>query len=189
MTAQLPIYLASKSPRRQNLLIQLGIRHRTIIPYISEKLNETNPQLYAMKIAQRKVKAVAGKIKRGIIIGVDTVVIMNGKIIGKPKNREEAYKIISVLSGRKHQVISGLYMLRKPDNRFFRSVDKTIVRFRKLNKGEILNYVKTNEPYDKAGGYGIQGQAGKFIDSINGCYYNVVGLPIGILLLGFKRLC
>lgn len=188
MKRLIPIYLASKSPRRQQLLKQLEIRYETIVPNITEELNEKNPARLAVKIARDKVMSVKKKIKNGIIIGVDTIVVVDNSILGKPKNKADAYKMMKRLSGRAHRVISGLYMLRLPENKFYQIAEQTVVRFRRLSKSIIVDYINTREPYDKAGAYGIQGKAGSFIESINGCYYNVVGLPITKLLDGLKKI-
>ncbi|MCX7785068.1 MAG: Maf family protein [candidate division WOR-3 bacterium] len=177
-----PIYLASKSPRRQNLLKQLGIKFKILIPKISECISEKNPQLYAIKIAHQKVNAVENKVHRGIIIGVDTIVTINKKILGKPKNRKDARRMLNLLSGRTHHVISGLCLLSKPDNTIIIDFERTKVKFRKLTEIEIENYLKTKEPYDKAGAYGIQGKARLFVERIEGCYLNVVGLPVSKLI-------
>jgi len=169
------------------LLGQLRIRFQTIVPDVNEEINEKNPDRFAIKLAQEKVRSVQTRIKQGVIIGVDTIVVIDNEILGKPGSKKEAYQIIERLSGRTHQVISGLYILSIPSRKYFKTIEKTIVRFYRLSRQDIINYINSDEPYDKAGGYGIQSKAGRFIESINGCYYNVVGLPITRLLTGLKK--
>jgi len=182
------IYLASKSPRRRDLLKQLGVKFRLVIPEVSEKISERNPKRFAMRLARQKVESVEKNIKKGIIIGVDTVVVINNKILGKPKDKNDARMMIKLLSNKKHKVISGLYILSKPNNRAILTSEMTKVKFRKLSDNEIEKYISSREPYDKAGAYGIQGKAKIFIENISGCYYNVVGLPIYQLLACLKKI-
>lgn len=182
------IYLASKSPRRQTLLKQLGVKFELLVPKISEKIAEKDPKRLAMKLAQHKVKSVESKINNGIIIGVDTIVVIHNRILGKPKNKNDARKMIQLLNGKEHKVISGLYILSKPANTSLTTYELTKVKFRRLSQNEIEEYIASREPYDKAGGYAIQGKAIAFVESINGCLSNVVGLPIRKLLLCLKKL-
>lgn len=180
--SKIPIFLASQSPRRRILLKKLGIKFKILIPKISESISEKNPRLYAIKIACQKVNAVENNVEKGIIIGVDTIVTVNRKILGKPKNKKDAKRILCLLNGKTHQVISGICLLYKPDN--YRIIDSEVtkVKFRNLTKDDIENYLATQEPYDKAGAYGIQGKAGIFVERIEGCYLNVIGLPVSKLL-------
>lgn len=187
MTA-LPIYLASKSPRRRMLLKRLGLKFKSLPPNISEDVKEKNPKLLAIKLAQLKVASVEKKIRRGIVVGVDTIVVLNGKILGKPRNKEDARRMLYLLNGKEHRVISGICILRKPYYSSITTAELTTVKFRKLSNHEIEKYLRTKEPYDKAGAYGIQGRAGFFIEKINGCYFNVVGLPIAKLLNSLAKL-
>ncbi len=184
----LPIYLASKSPRRRMLLKRLGMKFKSLPPNISEDIKEKNPKLLAIKLAQRKVASVEKKIRRGIVIGVDTIVVLNGKILSKPRNKKDARYMLNLLSDNKHKVISGIYILQKPNCRSIKTFETTTVKFRKLSNREIEKYLRTKEPYDKAGAYGIQGRAGFFVEKINGCYFNVVGLPISKLLNCLSKL-
>ena len=143
---------------------------------------------YALVLARLKVESVRRQIRNGIIIGMDTIVVLEKKILGKPKNREDAKKMIAMLSNKTHNVITGIYLLRLPDKKTAKGYELTKVKFRKLTNSEIEQYIKTNEPYDKAGAYGIQGKAGLFVESINGCYFNVVGFPVAKFLKLFKKL-
>jgi len=180
------IYLASKSPRRRMLLKKLGIQFITLKPDISEKISKKNPRYYAMELAKRKVIAVEDYIQKGIIIGVDTIVVINNKILNKPRNKTEARRMLKLLSGTQHNVISGIYILLKPQNKSWIKSELTNVKFRNLSKNEIEEYISTREPYDKAGGYGIQESAAVFVEKVTGCYFNVVGLPINKFLYGLK---
>jgi septum formation protein len=182
------IYLASKSPRRRMLLKKLGMQFKTLNPQINEKISKKNPRYYAMELAKRKVMAVEDNILKGVIIGVDTIVVINNKILGKPQNKTEARNMLQFLSGRQHEVISGIYILLKPRNKSWIKSELTYVKFRKLSRNEIEQYISTSEPYDKAGGYGIQERASVFVEKIEGCYFNVVGFPISKLLSGLMNI-
>ncbi|MEO0092168.1 MAG: Maf family protein [candidate division WOR-3 bacterium] len=183
-----PIYLASKSPRRRTLLKQLDIKFKTLVPKIDEDISEKNPRLFAIKIARKKVFSVENKVTRGIIIGVDTIVAIDQKILGKPKNKKDAQRILKLLSGKIHKVISGICILIKPYNYIIVDYEESKVKFRKLSATEIENYLNTKEPYDKAGAYAIQGKAKIFVESIDGCYLNVIGLPVPKLIKHLKSL-
>ncbi len=180
--SKIPVFLASQSPRRRILLKELGIKFKILIPKISESISEKNPRLYAIKIACQKVNAVEHNVEKGIIIGVDTIVTINRKILGKPKSKIDAQRILNLLSCKTHQVISGICLLYKPGNYMIIDSEVTKVKFRKLTKIDIENYLATQEPYDKAGAYGIQGKARIFVERIEGCYLNVIGLPVSKLL-------
>jgi septum formation protein len=185
---QKPIILASASPRRKMLLKSLGIKFSAMKPKVQEKIDSLTPEKLAIKLAKEKVFSVTSKIKRGIIIGVDTIVVFDKKILGKPNSRAEAYKMLRLLSNQTHKVISGLYLLSLPEKKSVKGYEATEVTFRRLTSYEINEYLKTNEAYDKAGGYGIQSTGGKFVKKINGCYFNVVGLPITKLIRLLKKL-
>jgi septum formation protein len=182
MMSNTVIYLASQSPRRKRLLKKVGIKFQSLKPDVSEKIIDMNPQRLAMTLAQDKVMSVEQKVKRGIIIGVDTVVVIDNKILGKPINRKDARKILYYLNNKEHRVISGVFILIKPNGYSIKTSETTRVKFRKLSKQEIEKYLDSKEPYDKAGAYGIQGKAGYFVEKVEGCYYNVVGLPLAKLL-------
>lgn len=158
------------------------MKFKILVPKIDEDITEKNPRLFAIKLARKKVFSVENKVNRGIIIGVDTIVTIDQKILGKPKNKKDAKRILKLLSGKTHKVISGICLLCKPDNYIIVDNEETKVRFRKLNATEIENYLNTKEPYDKAGAYAIQGKAKIFVESINGCYLNVIGLPVPKLI-------
>ena len=147
-----------------------------------------SPKKHAQVLAKLKVESVRRQVRKGIIIGMDTIVVLGKKILGKPENRKEAKRMIQMLSGKTHNVITGIYLLLLPEGKSISSYEITKVKFRILEKSEIEQYIKTKEPYDKAGAYGIQGKAGLFVESINGCYFNVVGFPVAKFLKLLNKL-
>ncbi len=177
---KMPIYLASKSPRRKKLLEQINLKFKIIHVESDEKIKKGElPAKAVMRISKEKLHLARKKIKRGIIITADTVVVINNKIIGKPVNEEEAFKTLKRLSGKTHSVYTGFSIYNSSTKKTVTEYDKTLVTFRKLNDAEIKEYITTGSPMDKAGAYGIQDDFGAvFIKKINGCYYNVVGLPL-----------
>lgn len=186
------IYLASTSPRRRDLLRRLGIRFQVMTPAASEKPEAvghragSHPARYAVACAKAKALSVADRLDAGFVVGVDTVVVCGKQILGKPRSRAEAKKMLSMLSGRTHTVISGVAVVRMPEHRVLVASETTKVSFRSLGADEIEQYVAGPEPYDKAGAYGIQEHAGIFVSRVSGCLLNVVGLPVP-LLLGLLR--
>jgi septum formation protein len=145
------------------------------------------PMDFVMGLAFRKALKVSHSLNEGIVIGADTVVVINGKILGKPQSDSEAIEMLSLLSGKEHSVFTGLALLEVPSGRKLISYAETKVQFRSLEKVEIANYVSTGEPLDKAGAYGIQGRGAILVEKINGCYYNVVGLPVAKLINMLKE--
>lgn len=186
----LPLILASGSPRRTELLQQMGLKHQVKVSRIKECITEQEPKRIVIELAKQKARAVAQNELRGIIIGSDTVVAIHNKILGKPKNEQEAYKMLQELNGTSHSVFTGVHIVLKDHNisqeRFF-SVESQVTMF-SMTEEDIWDYIKTKEPMDKAGAYGIQGQAGMYIQEIHGDYYNIVGLPIGRLWEELKKL-
>lgn len=172
------LYLASKSPRRSELLSQVGIAH-TIVESSYEESNflETSPEEMVKAQAFGKAKCAQGIPEgRQLVLGADTIVVFEGKILGKPKSQEEAKSMLRQLSGKEHSVITGVALLCGEEERIF-SVE-TFVQFRHLSDQEINSYVATGEPMDKAGAYGIQGIGALWVEGIKGSYTNVVGLPV-----------
>ena len=169
------IVLCTGSPRRKSLLQRIGVEYREYKPCIDEARAEETPDAYAMRLAKEKALEGARKYPEDVIISADTVVVIDGKILGKPINRQDAIRMLSMLSGRKHEVITGVCVIGRKCE--VRSVH-TAVKFRELTEAEILSYVSTGESDDKAGGYGIQGKGSLLIEGITGDYYNVVGLPL-----------
>lgn len=176
MNGELKIVLASKSPRRSEILKTAGFDFTVRVQESDETLPEgICPEDAVVYLAATKAKAV-GRSSDELVIGADTVVVLDGKILGKPKNKADAFDMIKSLSGRIHSVYTGVCAIS--DVGTFSFAERTDVEFSELTDAEIEEYINTDEPYDKAGAYGIQGLASKFIKGINGDYFNVVGLPI-----------
>ena len=175
------IILASKSPRRKELLDILGIEYKIIVSDADENAgNEKNIKAFVSSIAKRKAFEVYGKNKSDIIIAADTVAITKKRqILGKPQDQADAQKMLEELSGKRHTVMTALVV--KSADREVCHVETTKVYFNKLNNGEIAAYVSSGEPMDKAGAYGIQEKGAKFIRKVKGDYFNVVGLPLSRL--------
>jgi septum formation protein len=178
--SSLPIYLASKSPRRRKLLKQINLNFKSFSVNIDETINNNEkPYQNVKRLAFEKMQKARQMVKHGIIITADTIVVLKGKVIGKPRDEAEAKKMLRKLSGEVHTVYTGFSICNTDKNKIITDYEKTLVEFRELTDSEIDNYVKTGSPMDKAGAYGIQDDFGAvFINKINGCYYNVVGLPL-----------
>ncbi|HSW56510.1 MAG TPA: Maf family protein [Ignavibacteriaceae bacterium] len=186
---KLPIYLASKSPRRRKLLKQLGIKFKSFSVNSSEDfLNGEHPVECVKRIAIEKMDIAKKRVNNSIIITADTIVDLNEKVIGKPTNKIDAIKILSLLSGKVHTVYTGFCIFNQKTNKQQLDYERTEVEFRKLTKDEIVDYVDGGSPMDKAGAYGIQDDFGAvFVKRINGCYYNVVGLPLTKLYNALRK--
>jgi len=186
----LPIYLASRSPRRRKLLKQLGIKFKSFSVNLDEKINGgEKPVNLVKRLSIEKLELARKKIKSGLIITADTIVVLNNKIIGKPKNKKEAVQYLKLLSGKQHIVFTGFAVMNIPANKIIVDYEKTEVKFRKLDDDEINDYLLSGSPLDKAGAYGIQDDFGAvFVEKINGCYYNVVGLPLTKLYQTLRKL-
>ena len=174
------LILASASERRAQILRDAGI------PFIqlSSAIDETPypgevPHDLVQRLATAKAELVAARaLGPAIVIGADTEVTLDGHIFGKPKSSDDARHMLERLSGRTHAVITGVTLIRLPDAERLTFADTTLVHFVPLSAEEISRYLATGEPHDKAGAYGIQGRAGRYIPRIEGCYFNVVGLPL-----------
>lgn len=172
------LILASASERRSELLGKLKIPFTVITPDVDESVrDQEDPVTYVERVSRDKALSVFENNPDCTVIGADTIVFNEGKILGKPKTPDEAYDMVRSLSGKSHSVITGVTIVKKESGTVSFHV-KTEVVFDDVPDEEILSYVKTSEPYDKAGGYAIQGAAGKYIKSIIGCYYNVMGFPL-----------
>ena len=184
------IYLASKSPRRRKLLKQLGIKFKSYsLNTVENVFDGEHPVNCVKRLALEKMKRARKKVQNGIIITADTIVVLDKKVIGKPKNYKDAIKILLMLSGRVHTVYTGFCVLNQKKNKLITDFEKTKVEFRLLSKDEIIDYVDGGSPMDKAGAYGIQDDFGAvFVKQINGCYYNVVGLPLTKLYNALRKL-
>ncbi len=184
------LILASASPRRAEVLRDAGIPFRVCVVPVEEvpRPGEDVAELVT-RLAEEKARAAAAQIHElAIIIGADTAVEVEGKILGKPRDAAEAREMLSFLSGRTHRVLTGLCVLRVPEGEVRSAVETTRVAFAPLTQEEIAAYAATGEPFDKAGGYAIQGRAGRYITRIEGCYFNVVGLPLARLYALLKEL-
>jgi len=171
------IILASASPRRRELMKMITEDFTAVSADIDETVPQNVNTLEVSEyIAERKAKAVAEKYPDDVVIGCDTTVIYGSKIFGKPATHEDCTEVLEYLSGKTHQVVTGCTIVQGNKTVSFSVV--TDVSFRELSFDEIGDYAMTSEPYDKAGGYGIQGKGALFIEKINGDYYNVVGLPV-----------
>lgn len=184
------IYLASKSPRRRRLLKQLNIKFKSFSINIDEAVKKNEkPSAAVLRISREKLNLAKEKKLDGIIITADTIVVLDSKILGKPKDEKDAFRILKMLSGRTHKVYTGYSLFNSENNRTISGYETTEVTFRKLNDDEILEYIAGGSPMDKAGAYGIQDDFGAvFIKKINGCYYNVVGLPLAKLYHSLLRI-
>lgn len=176
------VYLASQSPRRRELLAQIGIAHRVVVVDIDESLRRGElPADYVQRLAREKAAAgwqhvIEGGLERAAVIGADTAVVIDGDILGKPADEAAAMAMLQRLSGRCHEVLTGVAV--QADNSVSVAMSCTRVWFRALERTEIQAYWASGEPCDKAGAYGIQGFAAKFIERIDGSYSGVVGLPL-----------
>lgn len=175
------IILASSSPRRNEILRQVGINFIIIPSNINEAVEFTDPEETVKMLSAMKAGATASKVTEdAIIIGADTVVALEGKIMGKPKDKEDAFHMLTGLSGKTHQVYTGVNIVikKKQKAKAVSFCEVTDVSVSQITEQRIREYIETGEPMDKAGAYGIQGKFASFIESIKGDYYNVVGLPI-----------
>jgi septum formation protein len=179
------LVLASASPRRAEILRNAGIPFDTQITLLDESILPAElPGDYVRRLALEKARAAANARRdQGdyLFIGADTAVVAGNEILGKPESDEDARRMLRLLSGTTHEVHTGLALLRRPDE-IERVIEEiTRVSFAPLSDGEIDAYIATGEPFDKAGGYGIQGIAGRYVTRIEGCYFNVMGLPLARL--------
>jgi len=178
---QRPVILASGSPRRAALLRQAGLEFEIRKPSVEESNlapQADSPDRIARTLAEGKSQWVARQYDNGLIIGADTVVAYNGTILGKPADQADARRMLTLLSGKWHQVYTGVALILRPEGVLRSFVEQTDVRFRALTEAEIEAYLRTDESYDKAGAYGIQGKGALLVASIRGEYTNVVGLPL-----------
>ena len=187
------IILASGSPRRKELLLQIGIVPEIIVSHVEEKITSDVPAEVVMSLAEQKAVDVAKEMPEGtVILGSDTVVAADGKILGKPKSHEEAYEMIRRLAGRSHQVYTGVCLVKKgPEGEADTVVslyDETDVNVSPMTEKEIREYADSEEPMDKAGSYAVQGFFARYIDRLKGSYTNVMGLPVHLVYQELKKL-
>ncbi|NLM09232.1 MAG: septum formation inhibitor Maf [Clostridiaceae bacterium] len=178
------LILASQSPRRKMLLNQIGVSFKTYPSDIDESIMENaEPEDYVRSISERKALSVKEYLclngcNSFVVLAADTVVVLEGMILGKPDDENQAFDMLKKLSGNWHDVITGVSVVDGDEERKLTNVETTRVKIRKLTSDEIRRYIETREPLDKAGAYGIQGIGGLLVEKIDGCYYNVVGLPL-----------
>jgi septum formation protein len=178
------LILASTSPRRAQILRDAGV----VFSIVSSAVDETPipgeaPSDLVRRLANAKADLVAARsVGPAIVVAADTVVVLEGQILGKPRSTDDARHMLEKLSGRTHSVVTGVSLIRLPDAEQRAFVEITLVHFDRLSANEITRYLATDEPHDKAGAYAIQGHAGRYIPRIEGCYYNVVGLPLARLV-------
>jgi len=177
------LILASASPRRRELLRLAGFDFEARPGGIEEKRRGgESGEEFALRAAREKALQVAASApSESLVLGADTVVIVNGEVLGKPAGPDDAARMLRLLSGVTHRVITGVCLVRAPDRIEVLTPSVTLVTFRRLDEQEIREYVSSGEPLDKAGAYGIQGLASKFVTRIEGCYFNVVGLPVALV--------
>lgn len=181
------IILASSSPRRKELLKTAGLEFEIHVKDVDESVPEGTPPAEAAKMtAAKKAAAIASEYENGIVIGADTIVVANGKILGKPKNEADAAEMLKMLSGIEHEVITGVCIVCDGVSQSFAQISK--VKFYDLTDEEISAYVASGEPMDKAGSYGIQGLGCTLVERIEGDYFNIVGLPVAEVCRKIKAL-
>jgi septum formation protein len=164
------------------MLKQIGLTFSTDPADVDETVKPgEHPEEYAVRVAVDKARVAAARGGEGVIIAADTIVVLDDKILGKPADAEDAERMLSLLSGRKHRVITGLAIMDAASGRTLASAEVTSVWFRELTAAEISAYVQSGEPLDKAGAYGIQEKGALLVQKIEGCYFNVVGLPLYLL--------
>lgn len=171
------LILASGSPRRRELLAGMGYRFEIIVPDVDEHVSGHARDVVGI-LSRRKAQAVADAQDQGVIIASDTLVSLNGEALGKPEDEADAHRMLRILSDNTHEVFTGVTIIDAASGKTETRVVRTGVRFRALSDAEILDYIATGEPMDKAGAYGIQGGAGKFVEELDGSYENVIGFPV-----------
>ena len=176
------LVLASRSPRRAEILRAVGWPFEAEAADVDESLRTgERPEEYVERLAREKAARVAGARLFGLVLGADTAVVCEGEILGKPRGDEDARRMLRLLSGRWHDVLTGVALVRAEDEHAEVAHARTRVRFCRMTDEEIDWYVRTNEPADKAGAYAVQGRAALFIDGLEGDYWNVVGLPVRLV--------
>lgn len=177
------LILASASTRRAEILRDAGFSFAVLSSAVDETpFPRESPNEHVERLALAKAELVAARaIGPAIVIAADTVISLDGLILGKPRSTDDSRHMLEKLSGRTHSVVTGVALIRLPDAERRTFVESTLVHFAALSSEEILRYLATGEPHDKAGSYAIQGHAGRFIPRVEGCYFNIVGLPLSRL--------
>ena len=187
------LILASASPRRAQILRDAGLRFESMRVNVSERRKPgESARMMTRRLAEAKARAVVNKLRNktteAIVIGADTIVEVKGELLGKPHSPRAAREMLAKLAATTHRVVTSIAAIRLPDHLQAIATESTRVRFAHLGADEIAEYIKSGEPLDKAGAYGIQGFGGRFIEKIDGCYFNVVGLPLARLYRMLIRL-
>jgi MAF protein len=183
------LILASASPRRQELLRSVGLKFKTIPAHVNEDyIKGESPQQHVRRLAQEKAQLIARKYPRAWVLGADTIVVIDGLILGKPKNKTQAKEMLKKLSGSEHKVFTGFTVIQVASKVSHSDIVQSTVKFKKISAAELDWYIACDEPYDKAGGYAVQGKGAYFIKSIRGSYTNVIGLPLCEVLETLKKL-
>lgn len=176
------IVLASSSPRRAEILTAAGWPFEIRVAAVDESIGvDEGPVSYVKRLAFAKAQTVASTLERGVVLGADTTVVVDGEILVQPEDDEDARRMLRLLSGKWHEVLTGVALIKVNADLSLADVERTRVRFAEMSAAEIDWYVSTGEPTGKAGAYGVQGRAALFIEEIQGDYFNVVGLPIRLV--------
>ena len=181
MSCEFKIVLASTSPRRINLLRQTGIRFKTVNPKGGEDSVHPDPRQRVLENALSKARSISQQIEKGFILAADTVVFIDGAILGKPSNAFEAEEMIKSLNGREHKVFTGVAIIDKSSGRTLVNFEETLVHMKKMTAIEIEEWISSGEVLDKAGAYSVQGLGAFYVDRFVGSFYNVVGLPLSLV--------
>ncbi|MGB2633271.1 MAG: Maf family protein [Candidatus Acidiferrum sp.] len=184
------LILASASPRRAQILRDAGISFSVLSSAVDETpYSGETPHQMVQRLANAKAELVSARaVGPAILIAADTVVVVDGQVLGKPRSTDDARRMLQLFSGRTHSVVTGVSLIRLPEMDRRQFVETTLVTFAPLTRDEISRYLTTEEPFDKAGAYAIQGYAGRYIPRIEGCYFNVVGLPLARLVSTLQEL-
>ncbi len=186
------LILASQSPRRKMLLEQVGIPFIVFPSDVDEDIyGDVEPGDYVQILATRKAEHIARKLtedRPAVVLAADTIVVLQGKVLGKPKDRNEAFEMLSLLENKWHWVMTGITAIDTQTGETIKHVEKTGVKVRPLTAEAIWNYIDSGEPFDKAGAYGIQGLGALLVERLDGCYFNVVGLPLYSVSVILNRL-
>lgn len=181
--------LASLSPRREELLRSVGLKFKIIPAHVNEEyLDGESPREHVRRLSHNKAMAIAQKNPGAWVLGADTIVVIDGLILGKPKNKKQAREMLTRLGDREHNVFTGFTLAQGTTKVYKTKVIQSAVLFKKISPEEIEWYINCDEPYDKAGGYAVQGKGAYFIKSIRGSYTNVIGLPLCEVLEELKKL-
>lgn len=181
------LILASASPRRRELLQQAGVAF-TVIPSraTEDVLPGEAPADYALRVAEAKARDVARNYPGSLVLGADTIVVIDGQILGKPKDQVDGYRMLRLLSGRRHGVMTAFVLINGSGHTETRQIVTTTVTFKSLADSQIHDYLATGEPFDKAGAYAVQGIGAALVDKVEGSYTNVVGLPVDEVLAALR---